>query len=741
MKEETYDIGGMQCAACSAAVEKVTRRLPGVARSDVNLPLNRLTISYDETLCTTEDIIKKIQSAGFTAELHGAEKKPEKVDVEKKAPREEKFSLIVSVCFAGVLLFISMGHMLLTELRFPDIISPETHPFNFALLQLLLCIPVLFCGRRFFTRGFSSLFHLSPNMDTLVAVSCTASFLYSLVMTFLASDDASAVHSLYYESAAVVLTLVSVGKYLEASSKEKTKGAITGLMKLAPDTAVLVRDGVQSVVPSSQLKVGDTVLVKPGANIPVDGKVTSGSGSVNESMLTGESLPVEKTVGSGVTAGSVSLDGALYVSAQRVGGDTTLSQIIKFVEDAQGKKAPISRAADRVAGVFVPIVMAISIISAAAWLIAGKDISFALQIFTCVLVIACPCAMGLATPTAIIVGTGLGAVNGILIRSGEALELTHKVKTAIFDKTGTVTEGKPTVTDIAADDEASLLSCALSLERLSAHPLSSAVCSYCEARGINAVEAADFENIAGRGLSATLGGSRISAGNEALMNERGVDTARYAADIVRFAGEGKTVVIIARDKTALGVLAISDTIKPDAEKAVMKLKEMGVKTVLLTGDNRAAAEFIGRRAGFDEIISQVLPTQKAEAVKKYQSSGDVVMMVGDGVNDAPALTQADVGCAVSGGSDIAIGSADVVLMNPELYGVCRAIKLSRLTIRNIRQNLFWAFCYNVIGIPIAAGLLYPASHILLSPMIGGLAMSLSSLFVVTNALRLKGKKL
>ncbi len=743
MKEEIYDIGGMHCAACSSAVERVTRRLPGVASADVNLPMNRLTISYDEAQCAPEDIIKKVERAGFTAALRverGRAAAP--ADDGERELRRERTELIVSVCFALVLLTVSMGQMLIPDMPVPDILSMDTHPVNYALLQMLLCIPVLFLGRRFFVGGFSSLFHGNPNMDTLVAVSASASFLYSLVMTFLTTDNAHAVHDLYYESAAVVVALVSVGKYLESASKEKTKGAITKLMSLAPDTALLVDENGQWEVPVSMVKAGDTVLVRPGARVPLDGVVTEGAGSVNESMLTGESMPVAKAAGSEVIGGSVSVDGALFVRVTRTGDDTTLSGIIRFVEDAQGKKAPISRAADKVAGVFVPIVMATALLAGIVWLIAGAEFSFALRIFTCILVIACPCAMGLATPTAIIVGTGLGAQHGILIRSGEALEVTHKVSVAIFDKTGTITSGQPVVTDVVSDDEKALLTAAMALEKLSDHPLSRAICERCGALELSAEGAADFENITGRGLAGTdADGKRILAGSAALMAENGVDVSRLATPLERLSGEGKTVVLVARGGEALGLIAIADTIKPDAAEAMARLREMNVRTVLLTGDNEAAARYIGGRAGVDEIAAEVLPTEKADAVKKYQSGGETVMMVGDGINDAPALTQADVGCAIGNGSDIAIESADVVLMRSELSDVCRAIRLSRLTIRNIRQNLFWAFCYNVIGIPIAAGALYPAFGLLLSPMIGALAMSLSSLFVVTNALRLKGKKL
>ncbi len=750
MREDIYDIGGMHCAACSSAVERVTRKLAGVERSDVNLPLNRLTISYDENVCTPDKIIEKIEKAGFTAQLHI---QPDKKNIKKteaaetgnikKQAEREKISLIVSICFAGLLLFVSMGQMLIPNMPVPDIFSMHTHPVNFAMLQMLLAIPVLFIGKRFFISGFKSLFHGNPNMDTLVAISSTASFIFSLVMTFLMSDNAHLVHNLYYESAAVVVALVSVGKYMEARSKEKTKDAITRLMKLAPETAILANGDIQREVSIDQVKVGDTVLVKPGARVPLDGIVIRGEGSINEAMLTGESLPVEKTEGSEVIGGSISVDGALYVRVTRTGDDTTLSRIIRFVEDAQGKKAPISKTADKVAGIFVPAVIAVALIASIIWLICGAEFFFALKIFTSVLVIACPCAMGLATPTAIIVGTGLGASKGILVRSGEALEITHGVKVAIFDKTGTITQGKPVVTDMIADDANDMLSAASALESLSEHPLSKAICAEAEKHSIISYGTPEqFENISGRGLKAiSADGDILLAGNTALMNENGISTDSFDSDIERLQQQGKTVVVIARNDIILGLIAIADTIKPDAAEAIARLRSMGVTPVLLTGDNKAAASYISQQAGISEIVAEVLPTEKAEVVRQYQESGNIVMMVGDGINDAPALVQADIGCAIGNGSDIAIDSADIVLMKNELMDVCRAIRLGQLTIRNIKQNLFWAFCYNTLGIPIAAGVLYPAFGMLLSPMIGAVAMSLSSLFVVSNALSLKRKKL
>lgn len=735
MTEEIYDIVGMHCAACSSSIERVTRKLPGVKESQVNLPLNRLTILYDETQTTSQDIINKIKKAGFSASLKKKEKPKEE---EKDTFKSERLSLIASVCFAGTLLLISMGQMLFSSLPIPDIISMKTHPMNFALIQLLLTLPVLVINKKFFIGGFKSLVHLSPNMDTLVALSSSASLMYSLVMTFLISDNPHAVHSLYYESSAVVVALVSVGKYLEEKNKEKTKSSIKSLMSLTPDTAVLVDENGEWEVPVDMIKTGDTVLVKHGAKFPLDGVVTDGTGSADESMLTGESNPVEKHKGSEVIGGSIALSGALYVKITKVGNETTLAKIIKFVEDAQNKKAPIARTADKVAGIFVPLLIGIGLIAAIIWYMIYRDFSFSLKIFTSVLVIGCPCAMGLATPTAIIVGTGLGASKGILIRNGEALETTHKADVVVFDKTGTVTEGKMSVTDVLSNDEAEVLKSAYSLERLSQHPISKAICDEAKKHEAVFYDISAFESLAGFGLTGiNESGKKILAGNVRLMEENSIDTSSYKKEITLLEESGKTPVYVALENRLLGIIAVADTVKAGAGEAVKKLKKFGLHTVMLTGDNKKAAEFIGSRTGFDEIVAEVLPTGKADVIKKFQQAGKTVIMVGDGINDAPALTQADIGCAVGSGSDVAIESAEIVLMRNDLSDVCRAIRLSRITIRNIRENLFWAFCYNSLAIPIAAGILYPVFGILLSPMIGALAMSLSSLFVVTNALRLK----
>lgn len=749
MKTETYLIEGMHCAACSAAVERVTRRIDGVARSDVNLTMNRMTIEYDESKVTPQLIISKIEKAGYGARQLEAKKEEKKdLDAEEKAQeaafRRERNSIIAALVLAAVLLYISMGSMFGAPL--PDIIDMHTHAVNFALVQLLLSAVIMYIGRRFYVSGFKALRHLNPNMDSLVAIGSTAAYIYSLVVLFLLSDNPSLVHDgLYFESAAVVVTLVSLGKHMESASKHKTTGAIRRLMALTPDTAVLRgENGSLTEVPTGILRVGDVVLVRPGERVPLDGEVVEGEGGVDESMLTGESLPVDKAPGSEVIGGSIGVNGSLYVRITRVGADTTLSKIIKIVEDAQGKKAPISKIADKVAGVFVPIVMAIAVLAAIVWLIAGQEVSFVLKVFTSVLVIACPCAMGLATPTAIVVGTGLGAQNGILIKSGEALETLHGVNTAVLDKTGTVTEGKPAVTDVlcAGAERGEILAVASAVEAASAHPLAEAVLRAAGEEGIcSSAQVTGFENLSGRGLSAQLGGEKVLVGSPRLMEESGVDISAISGEAERLSGDGKTVMFVARGGALLGAIAVADPVRETSAAAIARLKEMGLRVVLLTGDNSRAANYIGAQVGADEVIAEVLPGDKADVVRSIQEKGGRVIMVGDGINDAPALTQADVGCAVGGGSDIAIESADVVLMKDDLGDVPKAVRLSRLTITNIKENLFWAFCYNTIGIPIAAGVLYPFFGILLSPMIGALAMSLSSVCVVGNALRLRGKKL
>lgn len=743
MREETYRIEGMSCAACSASIERVTRKLSGVVRSDVNLTTEKMDICYDELLVTPELIMQKVQKAGFGIKPYTPDKAKTADDIwDDTDLQKRKRDIIGAVLFTAILLYISMGQMLFSGLPVPKLISMAENPLHFAIAQLILTIPVLIFGRRFFTGGFKALFHLSPNMDSLVAIGSGCSFLYSLVMTCLIPQSNHYVHELYYESAAVVITLVMLGKYFEAKSKNKTKDAIKKLMELTPDTALLAENGETREVPSESLKAGDVVLIKPGARIPADGVVTEGEGSVNESMLTGESLPVEKAAGSKVTGGSVSYNGALYVKVERTGNDTTLSQIIRFVEDAQGKKAPVSKLADRIAGVFVPVVIGIAIAASVLWLIAGKDFSFILRIFVSVLVIACPCALGLATPTAIMVGTGLGAGMGILIRSGEALETVHNVTSVVLDKTGTVTTGTPVVAEVIAKGwtEEELMVLAASVEAVSEHPLAKAIMEKAQDLELEKLE--KFENLSGMGIRASLAdGREVLAGNRRLMDRESVSYHAFEEDIKRLSSTGQTPVMLAVNGEMAGVIGIADSIRQSSAEAIAHLKEMGIKVYLLTGDRREAAETIGSAVKADEVIAEVLPEDKANVVKSLQERGEIVMMVGDGINDAPALTQADTGAAIGAGSDIAIESGDIVLMRSDLNDVSRAIKLSRLTFRNIKQNLFWAFFYNILCIPIAAGILYPINGVLLNPMFAGFAMSLSSVCVVTNALRLRRKKI
>ena len=741
--KERYDIGGMHCAACSAAVERVVKKLEGIAFCEVNLLLACMTVSYESELCTPEKIIAKVEKAGFTASLH-IEEKAENKSSNKDGNKAKKgrTPLVISLFMTGILMYISMGQMLFSSIPIPSFLSMTESPYGFAFAQLILCAAVLGIGFRYFSSGFVSLFSGRPNMDSLVALSSAASFLFSIVMTALIGKDPHAVHHLYYESAAMVVVLVSLGKFLEAKSKEKTKGAIEALMRLAPDTALLVTAEGEREVLADTVCVGDILLIKAGASAPFDGKVISGEGAMDESMLTGESMPVDKAEGDLLYGGTVLTSGALYIRVTHIGKETALSKVIAFVEQAQTKKAPIAKAADKVAGVFVPCVIAVALLSFLVWLLADAEFSFALRIFTSVLVIACPCAMGLATPTAIMVGTGLGASSGILIRGGDSLEVAHKTTVAVFDKTGTLTEGKPSVTDAFFENETEFYNVAYSLESLSGHPLAKAVCEYAKEKEAKAMALDAFQTIGGRGLCAkTAEGALVYAGSGAFMKENGVDISQFESKAQTLASKGKTAVYIGKEREALGCFALADTLREDSFRTIKRLKEMGVRTVLLTGDTKAAADAVAQALGIDEVIAEVLPTQKAEMVASLKKSGEVVMMIGDGINDAPALAEASIGCAIGQGSDIAIESAGIVLMRACPEDVCRAVALSRATVRTIKQNLFWAFAYNTVCIPVAAGALYPAMGILLSPMIGACAMCLSSLFVVTNALRLRRAKI
>lgn len=759
MKQEVYKITGMSCAACSSAVERVTRRIEGVQRSDVNLTTAKMQIEYDETLVTPELIIAKIEKAGFGAELYVEDKEKRKQEALAQAEelRSAKRRLILAIIFAVPLLYLSMGHMMPVPLPLPEFLDMELHPLAFAVAQLILTVPILIFGRNFYIHGFPALFKGNPNMDSLVAIGTMAAFLYSLVMTVLIPQDTHHVHQLYYESAAVVVTLIMLGKYMEKRSKGKTSEAIKKLMALAPDTAVRLTDGVEKEVPVEELVPGDIIVLRAGSRIPLDGIVTAGSGSVDESMLTGESLPVEKSEGSEVIGGSLNYDGMFQVRVTRTGSDTTLAKIVQLMEEAQGKKAPISKLADKVAGVFVPTVMVIAFAAAVIWLLAGKDFSFALRIFVSVLVIACPCALGLATPTAIMVGTGLGAQNGILVKSGEALETAQKVDTVVLDKTGTITQGKPEVVAVCTEngvwqpesaeaelneEQRELLRLAMAAETGSEHPLAHAIVTMAQREKLESCEVTEFRSLTGYGVYAALAdGREIYLGKAELAAEHSANAAEWHERAQELAAKGQTPMYVVADGRTVGIIGVADTIKQTSAAAVDALKKDGIRVYMLTGDNERTAEAIGAQAHVDEVVAEVLPQDKAKIIEELQKQGKKVMMVGDGINDAPALVQAEVGCAIGNGSDIAIDSADIVLMKSDLMDVHRAIRLSHLTIRNIRQNLFWAFFYNTIGIPVAAGLLYPFTGLLLSPMLGGFAMSLSSVCVVSNALRLRFKKL
>lgn len=748
----------------------------------MNLVAARLTVIYDETQTVPRDIMAKVQKAGFGIEPYedSAKRREEAAQKEGKELAAAKRRLIIAAVFAVPLLYLAMGHMLWKPLPIPAFLSPSEAPLVFAVVQLLLTIPVLYCGRNFFIVGYKALWSGNPNMDTLVAVGTTAAFLYSLVQTVLISRDAMAVHHLYYESAAVVITLIMLGKYMERRSKGKTSQAITKLLALAPKKAILLTEEGEKEIASELLCIGDKVIVRPGSAVPADGIVTAGNSAVDESMLTGESIPVEKTEGSSVIGGSVNYNGVLTVEVTRTGEETTLAGIVRLMEEAQEKKAPIARLADIVSGYFVPTVMVIAFVAGIVWLLLTKDFSFALRIFVSVLVIACPCALGLATPTAIMVGTGLGASHGILIKSGEALEAVSRINMVILDKTGTITEGKPRAASLAlcgkdagkrdftaeqipaGSEEESLLRLAAAAESFSEHPLARAVreaaaevFSEEQYREISA-DTTDFQSTTGMGVYAHYKGTPVYVGSLHYLRECRIDVAGAEPLAEEFAKAGQTVLAVAvgketaQDKAeagetaqaeVLGLLGISDHIKETSPEAITALHRMGVHVCMLTGDNRRAAEAIGRQAGVDEIIAEVLPEDKARVVAERKAAGERVMMVGDGINDAPALAAADCGAAIGSGSDIAIESASIVLVKSDLRDVARAIHLGRLTIRNIKQNLFWAFFYNTIGIPVAAGLLYPINGLLLNPMLGGFAMSLSSVFVVGNALRLRTKKL
>ena len=761
MKTEKFNVSGMTCAACQANVERCVRKLDGTQDVNVSLLANQMTVSYDENKVKESDIIHAVENIGYGAE--SAEKKAGDDTTEAGSFKKEwedrkartnrstkamKTRLISSAVILIPLMYVAMGHMLpLPMLPFLD--GTENALIS-ALVQLLLTIPVLFLNRAFFTRGFKALVKRAPNMDSLVAIGAGASFVYGLFAMFkmaygFGHGDMAVVHeyahALYFESAAMILTLVTVGKYLEARSKSKTSDALGKLVDLTPKTATVLVNGEEKRIPAEKIKAGDTVVIRPGEVIPVDGTVREGSGYVDQAAITGESIPVEKNPGDEVISATINKNGSFRFTASKVGNDTTLAQIIRLVDEAGNSKAPIARLADKVSAVFVPVVMAIALVTAIVWLIAGDGFEFALSNAISVLVISCPCALGLATPVAIMVGTGKAAEYGILIKSAESLENLHNADTIVLDKTGTITSGKPTVTDVEilnkSIDETTFLTLAASAEALSEHPLAGAVTQYAGEKGIVIQKAERFEAIAGRGIRAKLPQGEVLAGNAALFQEAGMDWKPAEAAANRLSKAGKTPLLFALNGKITGVIAVADTVKESSIHAIDRFKKMGLHVIMLTGDNRQTAQAIKEKLQIEEAVSDVLPTEKEAQIRRLQEQGRKVIMVGDGINDAPALMRADIGMAIGAGTDIAIDSADVVLMKNSLEDVATAIALSKAVIRNIKMNLFWAFFYNILGIPVAAGALFPAFGIRLSPMIGSAAMSLSSVCVVTNALRLR----
>ena len=732
-----FKISGMTCSACANRIEKVVSKMDGVKEANVNFATEKLSVSYDADAINFGDIKAKVEKAGYKLIREDEQKVEEK---RKKLDEKGKllWRLILSLIFAVPLLTITMGHMV--GMPLPKIIDPMMNPLNFAIIQLVLTIPVMIIGYKFYYIGYKNLFKLSPNMDSLIAIGTSAAFIYSLYGTYkIYTGDGSYAMSLYYEAAVTILALITLGKYLEAISKGKTSQAIKKLMGLAPKTATIVRDGKELGIPIDEVIVGDIIIVKPGEKLPVDGEVIEGATAIDEAMLTGESIPVEKTVGSKVIGASINKTGFIKYKATKVGKDTALSQIIKLVEDAQGSKAPIAKMADIIASYFVPIVIVLAILASIGWIIAGENGVFALTIFISVLVIACPCALGLATPTAIMVGTGKGAEYGVLIKGGEALEITHKIDTIVFDKTGTITEGKPVVTDIITTtiSENELLSIAASSEKGSEHPLGEAIVKGAEERNIKFKEISNFKAIPGHGIQVEIEGKTILLGNKKLMSENSIEVGELGVKSDKLANEGKTPMYIAINNKLEGIIAVADTVKPSSKEAIENLHKMGIKVAMITGDNKKTADAIAKQVGIDIVLAEVLPEDKANEVKKLQEKGSKVAMVGDGINDAPALAQADIGIAIGTGTDVAIESANIVLMKGDLRDVATAIKLSKATIRNIKQNLFWAFGYNVLGIPVAMGVLHIFGGPLLNPMIGAAAMSLSSVSVLANALRLR----
>ena len=748
--KQKFNVTGMTCSACSAHVEKAVCHLAGVDQVNVNLLGNSMLVEYQEGTTDAARIIQAVEEAGYGASLPqaaaAAPARQENLMEEEAAGMKRRFC--ASLVFLVPLFYLSMGHMMGWPL--PAFFHNPGNVFVVAFLQFLLTLPILYINDKYYKVGFKSLWHRAPNMDSLIALGSAAAMVYGVAALFqiawgLGHGDQARVDrwsmDLYFESAGMILTLITLGKWLETRSKGKTSQAITRLMDLAPKTATVLRDGAEVEVPVEEVRVDELVVVRPGGRIPVDGVVTDGRSSVDESALTGESLPVEKGPGDKVAAASINKSGSFTFRALRVGEDTTLAQMIRLVEEAASSKAPIAKLADKVAGIFVPTVIAIAVITAIVWLLAtGGDVTRALTAGVAVLVISCPCALGLATPVAIMVGTGKGAENGILIKSAEALETLHTIGAVVLDKTGTLTQGKPVVTDCRMAEEVTeeeLLCVAASLEQPSEHPLAEAILTEAQARNIPLVQVADFLATPGRGISATLHGAPVLAGNRAMLEEAGIGLGPFAAQAEALAQEGKTPLFFAESGKPLGIVAVADTPKPTSAEAVAGFQAMGIDVIMLTGDNRRTAEAVGKALKVDRVIAEVLPQDKEKTVAELQAQGKRVAMVGDGINDAPALARADVGIAIGAGTDVAIESADIVLMKSDLLDAVTAVKLSKKVIRNIKENLFWAFIYNIIGIPLAAGVWYPLFHLQLSPMFAAAAMSMSSVCVVTNALRLK----
>ncbi|NLJ58703.1 MAG: heavy metal translocating P-type ATPase [Tissierellia bacterium] len=746
MKTEKFDVTGMTCSACSARVEKNINKTEGVIEANVNLLTNSMVVKYDDSLLSSKDIVKVVEDTGYGAS--SAEKKDGDLkETDSKSEIDEmKTRLIVSMVFAIPLFYIAMGHMLNWPL--PGILLGVENSLIFAFTQFLLCIPVIIINSKYYKVGFKTLFTGSPNMDSLIAIGTSAAVAYGIYAIYkigygLGHMDMDMAMEfsmdLYFESAAVILALITLGKFLEARAKGRTSDAIRKLMDLSPKTALVERDGIEVEVPIEEVEIGDIIVVKPGQSVPVDGTIVFGNTSIDESMLTGESIPVEKKVGDKVTGASINKSGFFKFEAEKVGDDTTLAQIIRLVEEASSSKAPISKLADKISGVFVPIVIVIAVLATIVWLILGASFEFALSIGIAVLVISCPCALGLATPTAIMVGTGKGAENGILIKSAEALEIAHHVQTVVMDKTGTITEGKPKVTDLLTDgiDELEMLKIAASAEKGSEHPLADAIVEEAENLNLELYAVEEFEAIPGKGLRAIINNKVYYLGNLRLINEQGINIKNFEEKSNKFAEEGKTPLYFADTSSVLGIISVADVVKPTSEAAIKEFEAMGIEVVMLTGDNKKTAEAIRKQLNITRAVAEVLPQDKEREIRKIQEEGKKVAMIGDGINDAPALARADVGIAIGAGTDVAIESADVVLIRSDLLDAVTAVQLSKATIRNIKQNLFWAFIYNTVGIPLAAGVFYGILGWKLNPMFAGAAMSLSSVSVVSNALRLK----